>query len=374
MLIDDSLLINCDWLQYSVITEEDEPELLCPDGFRLELYPGNNIFRNRALVFGPDGQKWLTLLWGPHSRILNPRLMTVQVANELLYDDMIGWADSVLRQVVSCRWNSMGRLDVCCDFVCTSRLWRVLRSLAAGSVYMCRKSEGSVFWHVSEADRSRVPHCLSWGSFSSEIRPKVYNKTYELNPDGGPDWDKPYIVNQWVGAGFDVHKVWRCEFSLKSSGQLQFDGKPISLADVMDDEWLGRVFCNLYTTRFSLRYADGKSSGHHNDDRHCEFLRVPAGDGSLSWRPSSRPSSPHSEAISLMRRMLTQLENQVAMSSPSVFDDISRVVLRCCDMPGVRSYFGWAYGCSPEAYISNLRSSCGDGVFFPDMSPSMKWN
>lgn len=373
MLIENKFIVNCDWLQYSVICEDAEPELFCPDGYRIEVYPGNNIFKHRAIVLDAQGTKWLTLLWGPHSRVLDSRLMTVQVANSLLYDGMILWADSVLHQVVSCRFNSIGRLDVCCDFEVSSRLWRVIRGLASGSVYVCRKSEGSVFWHVDAGAGGRVPHCISWGRPSTEIRPKVYNKSFELCPDGGPDFDKPYIVAQWSAAGFDIRKVWRCEFSLHSSGQLQWDGRSLSLVDAFDDELLGRMFCSLYHSRFVCRHADGASVGHHNNDRLCQFLAVPCPDGSFSWRPASGVRMPTSEQVTLLRRLMIQLEGSVSMASLTVFDGLAAAVLSVCSLDGVRAYFGFRFGCPPEVYLDRLRSSVGAGFCEPDMPPSMSW-
>lgn len=373
MLLNEQFLINCDWLQYSVILEEDEPELICPSGFRLEIYPGNNVFRHRAMLFDGDGRKWLTMLWGPHSAVLDKRLMTVQVANSLLYDDMILWADSVLHEVVSCRFNSIGRLDVCCDFQVSSRLWRVLRGLAAGTVYVGGKSEGSVFWHLDETAGGRVPHCISWGSPSSGIRPKCYNKTLELDPKGDGSWEKPYIVSQWVSSGFDVRKVWRCEFSLHSKGRLQWDGRCLSLADAFDGAFLGSLFCSLYRSRFVCRYSDGKTRGHHNDDRLCTFLDIPAEDSLLNWKVSEATPKPSSEAITLLRRMMVQMESEVCQCSDVVFDAMANAVLRVCELPGVRAYFGWRFGREPEAYLQAMFDRSGSGIAYPDAKPSLSW-
>lgn len=373
MLLNKQYLINCDWLQYSVILSDDEPELICPSGFRLEIYDGNNVFRHRSIVFDGEGRKWLTLLWGPHSNVLNKRLMTVQIANSLLYDGMVLWADSILHEIVDCRFNSIGRLDVCCDFQVSSRIWRVLRGLASGSVYVGGKSEGSVFWHLDGESYNRVPHCISWGSPSSSIRPKCYNKTLELDPKGNGEWEKPYIVSQWVSSGFDVRKVWRCEFSLHSKGRLVWDGKSISLGDAFDDEFLCRLFCSLYSSRFVCRYADGKARGHHNDDRPCEFLSIPNWSSSLRWKATERSPMPSSEAITLLRKLMVQLESEVCKCSDVVFDAMANAVLRVCDLDGVRSYFGWRFGRSPEDYLTAMFERTGTGIAYPDAKPSLSW-
>lgn len=374
---DESFVISCDWLQYSVILEESEPELLCPDGFRLEILPGNNVFRNRCILYRGDGLKVATMLWWPYSRILNPRLATVQVANYCLYADAIQWTHAVVSQVWSCRFNSMGRVDICCDFATPPARWTLLRSLATGAAYVQGKGEGSVWWHMaannSDGVPVRSPHAMSWGRPQSEIRVKVYNKTHELDPKGVGEYEKPYIVERWREAGLDPSQVWRCEFAMQSSGQLRWQGKPISLADVACSEWVGSVFLALYEKRFVLRYNDGRRAGHHNDDRRACLLPLPSGLDNLRWAAPRGNGLPTSEAITLLRKLMVQMEGAVAMASSSVFDALVSAVMEVCRIDGVRTYFGWRFGCPPEEYCRRVRTTVGQGVFVPDAAPSKMW-
>ena len=108
--------INCDWLQYSVILNHTDPELRCPEGYRIELCQGTNVYQYRALVIDSAGRKELTLLWHPHSSSLNPLHMSVQVANEFLYSGKIASSLDLVKEIVDCTFNSIGRFDVCCDF------------------------------------------------------------------------------------------------------------------------------------------------------------------------------------------------------------------------------------------------------------------
>jgi hypothetical protein len=60
---------------------------------------------------------------------------------------------------------------------------------------------------------------VSWGSPTSMVGTKMYNKTKELAASG---WNKPWIVQQWFECGLidrmtDLPNVWRIEFSLHSS-------------------------------------------------------------------------------------------------------------------------------------------------------------
>lgn len=374
---DEPFVISCDWLQYSVLLEEEEPELECPDGFRLELLPGNNVFRNRCLVFRNDGLKVATLLWSPFSRILNSRLATVQVANFCLYSDAIQWTHSIVSRIWSCRFNSMGRVDLCCDFATPPARWSVIRALATGAAYVQGKGEGSVWWHMATAGGCdvpvRSPHAMSWGRPQSEIRCKVYNKTHELDPKGVGDYEKPYIVARWREAGLNPAQVWRCEFAMQSSGQLRWQGKPIGLADVACSEWIGSVFLSLYSKRFVCRWNDGRRAGHHNDDRHACLLPLPSGLDGLRWAAPRGDGLPTSEAITLLRKLMVQLEGTVSMASSAVFEAMADAVLSVCSMDGVRSYFGWRFGCPPEVYIDRMREMVGGGIFCPDAAPSKMW-
>ena len=46
---DTKFCINCGWLAFSVHLQEVEPEIMCPDGLRIELCQGNNVFEHRAI-------------------------------------------------------------------------------------------------------------------------------------------------------------------------------------------------------------------------------------------------------------------------------------------------------------------------------------
>ena len=60
---------------------------------------------------------------------------------------------------------------------------------------------------------------VSWGSPTSMVGTKMYNKTKELASQG---WSKPWIVQQWFENGLidrmtEIPDVWRIEFSMHSS-------------------------------------------------------------------------------------------------------------------------------------------------------------
>lgn len=363
--LDTAYCVNCDWLQYNVLlTETETPELICPDGFRLELLPGNNVYKYRAILTRCcDGAKFLTLLWEPYSKLLTSNLMSVQVANYVLYNGGIHLADSLLHEIVDCAFKSLGRVDICCDFETRRRELMRIRQLWSGDAYVCRKSEGSAFWHTSNDGDGRFPHCLSWGAKTSEIRVKCYNKSREIGvlPNGSCT-DKPYILAEWETAGMDVQHIWRLEFSLQSSGQLRWNGRPLTIDDVADCGFLWRMFSNLYTHRFDCRLNAGRRDGHKNGDPRFDLLRLPTSPDALRWKSPDPERLAPNETITLLRRMVASLDFAILQSSREVYESVADVILRLCDDCKVYNYFRQYYGDEPLNWLHARYETVGEGI------------
>ena len=293
---DDALCINCDWLQWSVKLMDPEPELTCPDGFRLELLQGNNIYKCRAILYDLMGRKWLTLMWMPYSSVLSPYVMTVQAANWLLYCDAGGSVMDVLGQIVDCEYNSMGRLDICCDFQMSERILLILKHLNSGHYYVQGKREGSVWWHEKGSKSMgffhKELHCQSWGSPQSEIKWKIYFKSREIDNliHLSPDCAKPWIRDEWIAAGLDDTNVWRIEVSLCGACCLRWEDHIITLSDALSGAWLANVFGDMLEHRFIIRINQGRRNGHKNNDARVPLFSLPWSSIHLAWmRPRDVP-------------------------------------------------------------------------------------
>lgn len=357
--------IACDWLQYSVrLSQPNDVKFNCPDGFRLELLQGNNIFRNRAILWRGDGTKYLTLLWSPYSRKIKADIMTVQVANSLLYQSGIMVSFRLLQSMVPCYFNSMGRIDICIDYELDDFRAKLIRGLYEHEYYVQGKREGADWWHLSNGGVGAFPHCLNWGKPSSEIKVKTYFKSRELGVTKDRIGDKPYISAAWVDAGFDVEKVWRLEFSLNSAGQLQWLGKKIQLEDVSNSSWLLDVFLSLYNKRFVVRYDGGGRTGHKNNDKVVKLLNLPETSNLLRWSEGSNDNErfvPNSR-ISAIRKVVNVIDSDICRPSREVFEVMADTLYRLLDERGMRSYFSHAYGCDVDEWISERWEKCGEGV------------
>lgn len=362
---------NCDWLQFSVLFSDDVPEFICPNGYRFEFLPGNNIFKYRAILWDSVGNRHFTLLWKPYSKLIGANICTVQIDNHVLYNDGIMSTFRLLQSCVACEFNSMGRIDIALDFEVDSRLLEIITQMMSGDVYVARKSEGSQFWHTDKSERGRFVHCMSWGSKTSEIKVKLYNKTRELGIDkDGFATSKQYIVDRWIEAGMNPQQVWRIEFSMQSSGQLRVNKHTITLQDVATSNWLLQMFLNLYANRFVCRRNTGKVGGHHNDDPIVPFLYLPKTTTEIRWAEPAADVKPSSEAITLLRKLVGLLDMQVTICNDSVFNAIANNILVLCEQSGVRAYFKFFYGGEPEKWLQDLFEKTGEGIH--EVTPSLK--
>lgn len=365
-----------DWLSFSVTMLRPDDELKCPNGYRLENYEGNNIFKKRAILFDNQGTKLITMLWQPHSSLLSKNLMTVQFSNEVLYFERERECINLLHQVCEHMFNSFSRLDVCLDFQVNDTQSAIIRKLFNGSMYVQGKAEGSIFWHESEYKgiKSRAPHCLSWGAPSSKIRCKLYNKSREQNLlSEGKESEKPYIIDIWKSAGFDILRMWRLEFSLTSTGQMQWAGKNITWNEYFDCNWWYMLFLSLYTNRFIVRKNEGKRNGHKNNDKVVSFLDLPTMSKELKWKKNKDPES-RPEVVSAIRRAMRELESPICQSSCYIFDAQSTALRRLVEHTGMGAWFLVRYGKSVYQYCDEMKQDVGSGSFKVGLKPSMSWD
>lgn len=372
---DTKFCVNCDWLAFSVHLQEPEPEIMCPDGLRIELCQGNNVFEHRAMVFDGRGAKYMTLLWKPYSKVLPANLMTCQIANEFLYlpaGQGIKWAFNDLKQIVDCTFNAVGRVDICVDFEGSNERMDFIKHLNSGHYYAQHKSEGSTWWHeVAEGDyKHKQLHCLTWGSTKSEIKVKLYHKSREQGLIGGDQPEKPWIVDEWKEAGLDIKNVWRLEFSLSGAGQLRYKGQPITLENVSDEQWILNVLCELYNNRFITRINQGKRQGHKNNDTRVYLFQLPPRAAGLKWAVASGKDHEVPASVTLLRSMMRQIDNPVVMSHRPTFEAYATTILQIVQDHKLSGYFLRTYEAEAEQYFTELWQNVGSGIRHCTPSPA----
>lgn len=372
---DSKFCVNCDWLSFSVHLREPEPEIMCPDGLRIELCQGNNVFEHRAMVFDSRGAKYLTLLWKPYSKVLPANLMTCQLANEFLYlpaGQGIKWAFEDLQRIVDCTFNAVGRIDICIDWEANDNRLEFLKHLNSGHYYAQHKSEGSTWWHeVSNGDyKHKQLHCLTWGSPKSEIKVKIYHKSREQGLINGDTPEKPWIVEEWKQNGMDIRNVWRLEFSMQGAGQLRYKGQPIQLTNVQDEFWLLNVLCELYANRFVTRINQGRRNGHKNLDQRVYLFQLPPRAAGLKWADPKGKDYELPNSITLLRSLMRQIDNPVVMTSRPMFEEYAYMIIHLVEAHKLDAYFRRTYQDECRAYFDTMWENIGQGIHQTTPSPA----
>ena len=373
--------INLDWLSFSVRLVDADAELQCPDGYRLELLTGNNIYKYRFILYDAAGRKLITALWHPYSSTLDKLVAHVQFANCTLYSEERFQLWDLLLRVWDCEFNSMSRIDICCDFDATDFQHGVIRRLGDGRCYVQGKREGSRFWHEenvpvgpNETKKRVVYHCISWGSKTSEIKVKLYWKSREqgmvVEEGQEPHPEKPYIVEEWRELGMNLRNVWRLEFSLSSSGQLSFDGKRLTLEEVLRPHWFCRVLSALLESRFVVRRNDGRRTSKHNNDRIVDFISLPFDKLRFRWKESSEIKYEDAANVSILRKLLQQLESPVCQANSIVFDSVADAIKSVVTQCHLEEWCQRRLGESIESYLDAKLELVGLGAVAVEPTPS----
>lgn len=123
----------------------------------------------------------------------------------------------------------IARVDICLDLV---KFDDNTRPRVFMQRYMRGKfakiNQANIHSHGSDTWTGRVWNSVSWGSPTSQVGTKFYNKTLELYDPKTASYGKPYIRQAWFECGMIDNidrctlqgkqvEVWRIEFSLRSS-------------------------------------------------------------------------------------------------------------------------------------------------------------
>lgn len=126
--------------------------------------------------------------------------------------------------------------------------------------------------HGEDGWQAKLHNSVKWGSPSSDITTKLYNKTMELNR---PGHDKPYIRERWKQCGLDLTQdVWRVEFSISSQLKnmvKESDGSlmPIDIMTFRTYDDILNIFMTLADRYFDFRYVEHKPDGKLQRKDRC---------------------------------------------------------------------------------------------------------
>lgn len=190
----------------------------------------------------------------PYSKVLHPESCNIKFANSLLYyEKRIDLINDFLKRF-EVQFLGISRIDIAADF---TELYRNRSITGFMDLFMSNKlvkkgrAKVQAFFDNSGVGE-RVYKGLKFGSASSPVSYKIYNKTKELKEVS----EKPYIVKWWEKNGliqsaktWQNSEVWRCEFTLKAQNSVfaDSDGEFIEFhsLEVLEQKNIERIYQGL---------------------------------------------------------------------------------------------------------------------------------
>lgn len=351
-----------------VLSEEEkanEPQLQQPQGYILKDFIGTNIYKRRAILFNQNGEKLLTLLYMPHSRVINPASLFVEVANKYLYTGF-DWVLDLVRQVHENVFQSLSRFDIATDFNPNPYQISVIDQLQSGNYYVQGKREGAMFHNFKSGTAykvERLPKQMSWGSMESSVKFKLYNKTKEItqvDPNGRSWCSKPYIVDCWRENGLLIdNDIWRLECSITSCSQHQWRGEKLDYG-ITDISEYTALFYDLVATRFVIR----KNEGHQNKryDRIQPFLIMPDRQPYRLRKVEPKGTQPHTDFAATLRNLLKELDRPEIQCNGTLSRTLLATTRTVIDNAKLGNYFIRATGKDFDTWEKEYLDNCPQKV------------
>lgn len=229
--------VNIDWLEVHArepIGIPHDAAYFLAHGFVVhEREYGTRVYREMFVLEGTDGESLLEVRRNPASQgtngIHDPNECHIRLVNRTCYYDNAAAAFDEFLRLHGYFDVRISRIDICLDFVTFDKgdipqafVRRYFRHKYA------KINQGNISGHGSDNWSGQEWNSLSWGSKSSCIGTKLYNKTMELYDQKEGSFRKPYIRYAWFLCGLvddwqnvtkdgEEVQVWRVEFSIRSS-------------------------------------------------------------------------------------------------------------------------------------------------------------
>lgn len=232
--------INLDWLEVYVaepIAEPRDADFYRQQGFYVEVREyGTRVYEEMFTLFSNvEHFPFIEVRRRPKSGgVLPINAAHVRFNNRYCYYDNAGEIMLQFLQRYGLSFVSISRVDICLDFVKFDRgddPEKFIKRYIGHKYAKINQAQARAFFN-DEWER-REFNSLSWGSKSSDVTTKLYNKTLELYDESVGAFRKPYILQSWFAAGIidDPVKclkcgddgamyhptVWRLEFSINSN-------------------------------------------------------------------------------------------------------------------------------------------------------------
>lgn len=241
--------VNLDWLEvhaHEPTNTYHDAQFFMKEGYNVrERGYGTRVYREMFTILDNVDEPLLEIRRNPASQGLQGihdwNECHIRLVNRTCYfDNAADFLDQFLQKYGYYNIR-ISRVDICLDFVSFDKgddpqafVRRYFRHKYA------KINQGNIASHGADTWTGQEWNSLSWGSKSSAVGTKMYNKTLELYDPHFDRYKKPYIREAWFKCGLidDIGRVtkdgvpvnvWRVEFSLRSAVKnwvpIEIDGK-----------------------------------------------------------------------------------------------------------------------------------------------------
>lgn len=204
--------VNLDWLEVFCIEPTEMPAQYFQNlGWKVNVREyGTPLYREMFTLLSENGKPFLEIRRNPYSLKENGGIFErgachIRLSNRTLYQyNPIQQLQDFLNKY-GYQLKGITRIDIACDQLVFDNGMdpqKLISDYMAGSILKNRNSRINV--HGTEKANGRNWNSIKWGSKSSPLSTKIYDKTLELKESS----DKLYIKDSWVKAGLcDLQKV-----------------------------------------------------------------------------------------------------------------------------------------------------------------------
>lgn len=229
--------INLDWLEvhaHEPINEPHDAYYFGSKGYQVRQRDyGTRVYREMFTILAPNDEPLLEIRRNPASQgitgIHDENECHLRLCNRTCYFDNAAKFFATFLTSHGYTDIRISRVDICLDFVSFDKgddpqafVRRYFKHKYA------KINQGRISSHGEDTWSGQEWNSLSWGSRTSAVTTKLYNKTMELYDVKLDRFAKPYIREAWFRCGLidDIQRVtkngesvnvWRVEFSLRSA-------------------------------------------------------------------------------------------------------------------------------------------------------------
>lgn len=328
--------INLDWLEVACLEPIDKPhdaDYFRACGFVVIVRDyGTRVWGEMFTLEGTDHLPFVEVRRCPKSEIIAPNICHLRFVNRVCYFPN---AAAIMRDFIcqmGYEYHHICRVDICLDLerFDYGDLPRDFMRRFMENRYS-KINQANIHAHGSDDWAGRVWNSVSWGSPTSDIGTKFYNKTMELYDPVTKRYGKPYIRQAWQQCGLVDNastmtktrpdgttytpEIWRIEFSIRSSVRnwfmIQLDGKAKacqSIRNTLDmydtDEKLLVVFASLQRHYFHFKHLIKRYAFYRDGHTDGEALRKDRCPDKLlfRWRDSALSLKVAKEAVATSER------------------------------------------------------------------------